>query len=361
MGEEDQNLPQFNIPTIEAYSKPFMKFMNNGMFKSPTSAFQTGMEATPSIFGMSAVGAGPQQDGVGSVTNTTQDASKTSGNIIEALDAVNKFYKEGMKGAYEGLPVIGDRDVKRKIGAGGQIYYTAGGVTGGTNITGEQYMTGEKQKDIFGKEFEYSSQGTHMYDGTEESRLDAFGRRQAESAQKTEAANTTPAALVSDAYKKQFQEANLQKGRNVISETKGRLSGMGYDPETGVYDPRNDDRENISTDSTGLLKQGASNKASEAGGRRMEAGQKYSDEMIKGISKGMSPIGALKAYRQYKSAEGAEKMYDKAGAALSPTGKIAYGKGGYAYTSDRKQSPESKAFVDSEVKKRLKQKSEQSA
>jgi len=104
---------------MDQYKSPFGEFTDKGEFMSPTSALSSGMESQPSIFGFSAEG--PK---TGDVTNTTQDASKTSGNLMSALDAVNKFYKEGMKGMYEGIAIPGDENIRMHTGLQGQRYFT---------------------------------------------------------------------------------------------------------------------------------------------------------------------------------------------------------------------------------------------
>jgi hypothetical protein len=323
------DLPQFNLPTMQAYNMPFSQFLEDGMFKSPTSALQSGMDSKPSIFGFSSENAGPQDDGTGSVTNTTQDASKTSGNLMQALEAVNKFYKEGMKGMYEGIPVPGDENIRMHTGLQGQRYFTL-------------RTTPTSSTDIYGR----TTTGKDMPKETI-----SFGIPRGEGDPSLVGKDTGPKSWESGGNV--VREGAMARQAQAIAGQKEQQAGMGYDPETGVYDPRGDD--SIGRESTGLMKDDASRKAAASGAARMEAGQRYSDEMIKGLGKGMTPIGAMQAYKDYNNAQTMERLYDKAGASLSPTGRVAFGKGGYAYTSDRKSTPESRAFVESEMKKKRKE------
>lgn len=105
-------------------------YFDEGSMKSPFSSLYSGMGTFPSIFPISTEG--PSGSSVtttkgssgSSVTNTTQDASKTSSNMLEALSAVNKFYSEGMKGMYKGVPFPGSEDVKLRFNAYGKPYTT---------------------------------------------------------------------------------------------------------------------------------------------------------------------------------------------------------------------------------------------
>jgi len=106
-----EDTPQIN-PTFDAYKTPFSMYFDEGSMKSPFSSLYSGMGTFPSIFPISTEGPSGS-----SVTNTTQDSSKTSSNMIEALNSVNKFYSEGMKGMYEGIPAKGNEDIRLKLSA----------------------------------------------------------------------------------------------------------------------------------------------------------------------------------------------------------------------------------------------------
>ena len=114
-----ENLQSIGLPVLDQYKSPFGQYMEGSEFMSPTNAMASGIGSQPSIFGFSS-----ESPMAGDVTNTTQDASKTSGNLMQALESVNKFYKEGMKGMYEGIPAKGSEDIRLKLSAYGRPYTT---------------------------------------------------------------------------------------------------------------------------------------------------------------------------------------------------------------------------------------------
>lgn len=112
------SLQSVQLPAMQAYQSPFGQYYQEGMFASPTQALQTGMGTSPSIFPISTEGAI-----TGDVTNTTQDAAKSSSNIMSAIEAVNKFYTEGMKGMYDGIKAKGSPEASMRF-AWGRPYVT---------------------------------------------------------------------------------------------------------------------------------------------------------------------------------------------------------------------------------------------